>query len=205
MSDLYLLDGDASDWLYGDQRIFAFTIEEYPTDNSHVGGFYPPDSVIERETTRNDDAVLYFLEQAACPYATVPSLAPTHCGPLNDDFETARGWTVNAHNTDTATSGKFERAVPKKTSNGAGVKQTDLPSSGQADLVTGAAAGANVNANDVDGGTTSATSPQFKLGAAGSGGWTLDFAVHLRAQHEGHLDGLPAAAGQRHGGFPGRG
>ena len=37
MSDLYILDGDASDWLYGDQRIFAFTIEMYPTDHSHVG------------------------------------------------------------------------------------------------------------------------------------------------------------------------
>ena len=41
----------------------------YPTDKSHVGGFYPPDSVIQRETTRNNDAVLWFLEHAACPYS----------------------------------------------------------------------------------------------------------------------------------------
>jgi carboxypeptidase T len=175
MSDLYVLDGDASDWMYGDQRIFAFTIEEYPTDRSNVGGFYPPDSVITRETTRNDDAVLYFLEQAGCPYAVVPSMAVTHCGPLNDDFETSRGWTINPSHTDTATSGVFERAIPQRTSDAAGVKQASPAFSGQAELVTGASAGANANANDVDGGTTSAQSPAFKLGAVGSTGWTLDF------------------------------
>ncbi len=174
MSDLYILDGAASDWLYGDQRIFAFTIEMYPTDKSGVGGFYPPDSIIARETTRNDDAVLYFLEHADCPYSTVPALAVTHCGPLNDDFETGRGWTINANHTDTATSGVFVRGIPQKTSNSAGVKQTKLAFSGQAELVTGASAGANVNANDVDGGTTSAQSPAFKLGGSGSTGWTLD-------------------------------
>ena len=175
MSDLYLLDGDASDWLYGDQRIFAFTIEMYPTDKSHVGGFYPPDSVIQRETTRNDDAVLYFLEHAGCPYSTVPSMAVTHCGPLNDDFEIARGWTVNANHDDTATSGAFERAIAKKTKNGAGVKQLGSAFSGQYELVTGAAAGSAASANDLDGGTTSAQSLAIKLGSAGSTGWTLDF------------------------------
>ena len=91
LSDLYILDGGASDWLYGDQRIFAFTVEMYPTDHSHVGGFYPPDDVIERETTRNDDAVLYFLEQSDCPYRAAG--LDDRCGPLNDEFETARGWT----------------------------------------------------------------------------------------------------------------
>ena len=175
LSDLYITDGDSSDWLYGDQRIFAFTIEMYPTDGSQVGGFYPPDSVIQRETTRNDDAVLWFLEHASCPYSVVPSLAVTHCGPLNDDFETARGWTINPNHTDTATSGAFERAIPQKTRNAAGVKQTAFAYSGQAELVTGAAAGASASSNDVDGGTTSAQSPAFKLGAGGSTGWTLDF------------------------------
>jgi hypothetical protein len=175
MSDLYILDGGASDWLYGDQRIFAFTIEMYPTDGSHVGGFYPPDSVIERETTRNDDAVLWFLEQAGCPFATVAALAVTHCGPLNDDFETGRGWTIDPAGSDTATAGRFERAIPQKTSNSAGVKQRRYGFSAQFALVTGAAAGAGVAANDVDGGTTSARSPLLALGGAGSTGWHLDF------------------------------
>ena len=175
LSDLYITDGDASDWLYGDQRIFAFTIEMYPTDNSHVGGFYPPDSVISRETTRNDDAVMWFLEHADCPYSADASLAVTHCGPLNDDFETSRGWTINPNGTDTATAGAFERAIPQKTSNSAGVKQLRYGYSGQYALVTGAVAGSTVNANDVDSGTTSARSPAFKLGANSSTGWTLDF------------------------------
>ena len=139
MSDLYLLDGAASDWLYGDQRIFAFTIEMYPTDKSHVGGFYPTDGIIERETTRNDDAVLYFLEQADCPYRAAGLL--DHCGPLNDEFETDRGWTINPNGTDTATSGAFERGEPQKTRTSAGVKQRRYGYSGLAALVTGAAAG----------------------------------------------------------------
>ena len=44
-------------------------------------------------TTRNDQAVLWFLEQADCPYRAA-GMGDTHCGPLNDDFETARGWQV---------------------------------------------------------------------------------------------------------------
>jgi hypothetical protein len=174
LSDLYITDGDAMDWFYGDQRIFAFTIEMYPTDGSRVGGFYPPDSVIDRETTRNDDMVLYFLEQANCPYR-VAGLGTTNCGPLFENFETARGWKVNAAGTDTATSGRFERAVPQQTSNVNGLKQQAYGFSGQAALVTGARAGANANANDLDGGTTSALSPTAQLGASGSTGWTLDF------------------------------
>ena len=173
MSDLYVLDGDATDWLYGAQRIFAFTIEMYPTDNSHVGGFYPPDSVIDRETTRNDDAVLYFVEQADCPYRAADP-ATTDCGPLYDDFEMDRGWKINAAGTDTATHGAFQRAVPAQTSDASGVKQQAWGYSGQAALVTGAAAGKKASTNDLDGGTTSAQSPTIKLGAAGSTGWTLD-------------------------------
>jgi hypothetical protein len=175
MSDLYITDGDAMDWFYGAQRIFAFTIEMYPTDKSHVGGFYPPDSVIDRETTRNNDTVLYFLEHAACPYSSVPSMAVTHCGPLNEDFEIDRGWDINANNSDSATAGRFERAIPQKTKNASGVKQAKMAFSGQYELVTGASAGSSANSNDVDGGTTTAQSPAFKLGGSGSSGWTLDF------------------------------
>ena len=172
LSDLYILDGGSSDWLYGDQRIFAFTVEMYPTDNSNVGGFYPPDDVIERETTRNDEAVLYFLEQADCPFRAA-GLGTTHCGPLNDDFEAARGWTVDPFGTDSATRGTWERAVPQKSRNAAGVKQRAFGFSGRAALVTGALRGSSVAANDVDGGLSSVRSPEFKLGQPGSQGWTL--------------------------------
>lgn len=69
-SDLYITDGAIDDWLWGDQKIFAYTFEMYPT-SSGAGGFYPPDEVIERETARNRDAVLQLLENADCMYRSI--------------------------------------------------------------------------------------------------------------------------------------
>ncbi len=69
-SDLYITDGGIRDWLYGAHRIFSFTFEMYPV-TSGQGGFYPPDEVIPAQTARNRAAVLYLLEQAACPYAVI--------------------------------------------------------------------------------------------------------------------------------------
>jgi hypothetical protein len=68
-SDLYITDGTIDDWMYGVHRIFSFTFEMYPVSSSP--GFYPPDEVIPAETARNRAAVLYLLEQAACPYAVI--------------------------------------------------------------------------------------------------------------------------------------
>ncbi|MEV0961859.1 M14 family metallopeptidase [Streptomyces sp. NPDC049910] len=69
-SDLYITDGSIDDWLWGDQRIFGYTFELYP--RSFIGGgFYPPDEVIERETSRNRDAVLQLLENADCMYRSI--------------------------------------------------------------------------------------------------------------------------------------
>ncbi len=70
MSDLYITDGTVCDWLYGAHRIFSYTFEMYPV-TSGQGGFYPPDEVIPAQTSRNRAAVLYFLEQAACPYTVI--------------------------------------------------------------------------------------------------------------------------------------
>jgi carboxypeptidase T len=167
LSDLYLQDGDAPDWLYGNQRIFAMLIEMYPTSD-------PKGADIAGEVALNRDAMLYFIEQADCPYRAAGTQA-LNCGPLYDDFEAGRGWAVNPHGTDTATSGKWERGTAEKTSTSAGVKQQPLVPSGQAAIFTGRLAGGGVAANDVDGGTTSVRSPRFKLGAAGSHGWTLSF------------------------------
>ncbi|MFC8589771.1 M14 family metallopeptidase [Streptomyces sp. NPDC057217] len=69
-SDLYVTDGSIDDYLWGAQRIFAYTFEMYPT-SSWNGGFYPPDEVIERETARNRDAVLQLLENADCMYRSI--------------------------------------------------------------------------------------------------------------------------------------
>ena len=63
-SDLYTTSGDTVDWLYGARGIFGFTFEMYPKD---YPGFYPPGSVIERETRRNDAAVIYLTSVADNP------------------------------------------------------------------------------------------------------------------------------------------
>ncbi len=69
-SDLYITDGTINDWLYGQHGILNYTFEMYPKTSSQ-GGFYPPDEVIPAETARNREAVLYLLEQAACPYGVI--------------------------------------------------------------------------------------------------------------------------------------
>lgn len=75
-SGLYTTDGDFVDWAYGRHRIFAFTFELYPPSTLFGGGgFYPPATVIAAQTARNRDAVLYLLDNAGCPYATIGKAA----------------------------------------------------------------------------------------------------------------------------------
>ncbi|MFH9178351.1 M14 family metallopeptidase [Streptomyces albogriseolus] len=69
-SDLYITDGSVDDYLWGAHKIFGYTFEMYPRSASG-GGFYPPDEVIERETSRNRDAVLQLLENADCMYRVI--------------------------------------------------------------------------------------------------------------------------------------
>ncbi|MGW7260091.1 M14 family metallopeptidase [Streptomyces sp. NPDC054834] len=77
-SDLYITDGSIDDYLWGTQKIFDYTFEMYPTSSSG-GGFYPPDEVIERETSRNKDAVYQLLENADCMYRSIGKEAQ-YCG-----------------------------------------------------------------------------------------------------------------------------
>ncbi|MDT0327399.1 M14 family metallopeptidase [Nocardiopsis lambiniae] len=77
-SDLYITDGSINDWLWGDQRIINFTYEMYPR-SAWGGGFYPPSSVIERETARNKEAVLRLLDYADCPYRIIGE-EDAYCG-----------------------------------------------------------------------------------------------------------------------------
>lgn len=69
-SELYITDGAIDDWLWGDQKVFSYTFELYPS-SAGSGGFYPPDSVIPKETSRNRDAVLQLLETSDCPYRAI--------------------------------------------------------------------------------------------------------------------------------------
>ena len=116
-SDLYITDGDQIDWMYGSQRIFSYTWELYPPETATVwGDHYPPDEVINTQTTRNRNALLYFLSVGWCPHQTI-NRTIADCGPFFDDTEIARGWTVDPDGTDTApSSGRFIRGDPKPTS-----------------------------------------------------------------------------------------
>jgi hypothetical protein len=69
-SDLYITDGTINDWLYAQHGILNYTFEMYPRTSTQ-GGFYPPDEVIPTQTSRNREAVLYLLGQAACPYDVI--------------------------------------------------------------------------------------------------------------------------------------
>ena len=146
-SDLYLTSGTTRDFEYGRYRIFSYTFEMSNRD-------YPNDSWIAPETGRNKEAVLYLAERAACPLSVLGATVRTaRCGAFDDDLEVNRGWVVNPDGTDTATSGRFDRANPASTSS-SGPKQLGTVTSGAKAFVTGAAAGSSANANDLDGRTT---------------------------------------------------
>ncbi|MFF7458229.1 M14 family metallopeptidase [Kitasatospora sp. NPDC008115] len=80
-SDLYITDGSIDDWLWGAQRIFGYTFEMYPGPNG-ASGFYPPDEVIGRETSRNREAVLRLVETADCVYRAIGK-QQQYCGIAN--------------------------------------------------------------------------------------------------------------------------
>jgi len=179
-SDLYIADGTIDDWLWGQHQIFGYTFEMYPTTSNP--GFYPPDEVIQAQTSRNREAVLRLLEVSDCPYRAIGK-ETQYCGIASstifaDNFEsaTALQWTPNAAGTGTATIGHFERGDPATTNSG-GAKQLGTTVSGVNDLVTGRLAGTSAGANDVDGGVTTATSPPIAL--TGGLSYTLSFSYYL--------------------------
>ncbi len=160
-SSLYVTDGDEIDWAYGVEHIFMYTFEMYPS-HAQVSSnqrFYPPDEQIATQTLRNREAILQLIEAAGCPYA-LTGKTKTNCGPLYDDFETYGGWIRNGLGTDTATGGVWQRANPAGTT-----RQFSTTTSGSRDFVTGYQAGANADANDVDGGVTSIRSSPVALPA----------------------------------------
>jgi hypothetical protein len=85
-SDLYITDGSIDDWLWGNQRIYAYTFEMYPSSGG-LSGFYPPDEVISRETSRNREAVLTLLEYSDCPPRIIGVTCDGTEPPPGDTFE----------------------------------------------------------------------------------------------------------------------
>ncbi len=180
-SDLYIADGTINDWLWGVHRIANYTFEMYPRTSSP--GFYPPDEVIGAQTSRNREAVLILAEAADCVYRV---LGQTCGGPapvtlFADDFEADRGWVRNLQGTDTATAGLFERGDPAATTS-SGAKQLGTTVNGTNDLVTGRLAGAAAGDHDVDGGTTTITSPPIAL--SGGSSYSAELLLVPRARLE---------------------
>jgi hypothetical protein len=83
-----------------------------------------------------------------------------------DNFETDLGWSFNPNGTDSANDGLWEIDAPEITVSGALVMQRGDTTSGTQAIVTHAAAGASDASFDVDGGLTSALSPEFQLPAS---------------------------------------
>ena len=164
-SDLYIADGTIGDWTWGNQGIFSYTFEMFPTTSNP--GFYPSASVIPAQTSRNREAVLRLEEIADCPYRSIGKESQYCGGPppttvYFDNFENATGWTVST--SDTATTGRWERGDPEPTAS-SGAKQLGTTVSGANDLVTGRLAGAAAGDHDVDGGMTSISSSAIQLTA----------------------------------------
>jgi hypothetical protein len=94
-SDLYITDGSIDDWLWGVHKIYGYTFEMYPASGGGLSGFYPPDEVISRETSRNRNAVLHLLDYSDCPPrvigATCDGSEPPPAGPT---FENATNVTI---------------------------------------------------------------------------------------------------------------
>jgi hypothetical protein len=92
-SDLYITDGSIDDWLWGDQRIYSYTFEMYPSSGG-INGFYPPDEVIGRETARNRDAVLLLLDYSDCPSRVIGVSCDGTQPPPGPSFENTADVTI---------------------------------------------------------------------------------------------------------------
>jgi carboxypeptidase T len=174
-SQLYIASGISIDWMWADQGIFAYTFEMYPRSGSG-GGFYPPDSVIARETARNREAVLELVEYADCPWRAIGK-EQQYCGTgggttvFHDDFSTSTGWTRSGN----ATAGLWERGAPEATSWNGIPLQLGTPQAGSNTLVTGRLAGSSPGDHDIDDGATIARSPAISLPSGSTSTLTLSW------------------------------
>ena len=153
-SDLYITRGGSRDYLYGTYRIFAYTFEMSVKD-------YPKPKMIDPETGRNREAVLWLIEKSWCPLSVLGAdVRAARCGAFDDDLEVARGWQVNPDGTDTApASAQWARGNPAGTkASGETLQPSGVPS-GRAAFVTGLAAGSSASSNDLDGLTTIQSTP----------------------------------------------
>jgi hypothetical protein len=159
----------------------------FSASQSTTGGAADRRNNVEQVTLNTPAAGAYTVTvrafnvpSSAQPFALVVSGAVNTGGGggattvFSDDFETDKGWVANPAATDTATTGRWERANPADTTS-SGPKQLGTTNSGSFDLVTGGAAGAAAGDNDVDGGVTTIQSPPIAIPAGGTVTLSLAF------------------------------
>jgi hypothetical protein len=73
--DLQVNDGDIGDWAYAVQGVFALTLD---MKKGKTRPYYPSLNELNDDLVRNRSAVLWFLEQADCPYRAA-GLSTGHC------------------------------------------------------------------------------------------------------------------------------
>jgi glucose/arabinose dehydrogenase len=122
----------------------------------------------------HQDGSLYYLSSGSGELVRVQST--TSSVVFQDDFESARGWTLTG-GANSAIRGLWQRGDPEPTTN-AGMPLQLGNCQGSANcLITGLTAGTTNGANDVDGGQTSIESPAIALPAGRS--LTLSFGLYL--------------------------
>ena len=116
-----------------------------------MGRPYPPTRPSPAQTARNRSALIWFLQQAGCPYRRRVSRSRTAA--RSSTTPRTKGWAADPDGTDTATSGRWQRADPAQTTSN-GVKQLGTPVSGSRAFVTGGGAGNDPEDLDLDGVST---------------------------------------------------
>ena len=122
-SELYITDGDQIDWLYGDVPDLHVHLRALPAPRRRPCGATTTPTTRRSPPRRRATGArsCHLINRAGCPYAALGADATrADCGPLFDDLEINRGWTRNAHGTDTADAGLWSVTNPSATSsNGA--------------------------------------------------------------------------------------
>jgi PKD repeat protein len=81
----------------------------------------------------------------------------------SENFENLTGWSFNPDNQDTASAGYWECSQPERTEWAGTTFQSEYTNSGSKCLITGALAGSDYSANDLDNGFTRVRSPWVEL------------------------------------------
>ena len=153
--------------------LLIFQITVFAQTAWQAGTFYAVNTMVSYQTATYK-CLQQHTGQTGWEPPNAPSLWELQTGGGNpnaifaDDFETNRGWTVNAASNDTAAAGIWERGTPNAFYY-QGKKQLGESRGGSGNLVTGRISSVSINQNDdVDGGLTSIQSPAITLPASGN-------------------------------------